>query len=43
MTLMLGPTPVAAPKTVTVPADGSVSVTFEGVKLTTATSAELRS
>ena len=42
VTLMLGPTPVAASKTVTVPADGSFSVTFEGVKLTTVTSAELK-
>ena len=41
-TLMLGPTPVAESKTVSVPADGSFSVTFEGVKLTTATSAELK-
>jgi hypothetical protein len=41
VTLMLGPTPVAASKTVTVPADGSFSVKFEGVKLTTVTSAEL--
>ena len=41
-TLMLGPTPVAASKTVTVPADGSFSVTFGGVKLTTVTSAELK-
>ena len=39
--LMLGPTPVAEPETVTVPAGGSVPVTFEGVKLTTAMSAEL--
>ncbi len=39
--LMLGPTPVAVPQTVTVPAGGSLPVTFEGVKLTTATSVEL--
>lgn len=41
VTLMLGPTPVAEPQTVTVPAGGSFSVPFEGVKLTTAMSAEL--
>ena len=40
-TLMLGPTPVAEPQTVTVPAGGSFSVPFAGVKLTTAMSAEL--
>jgi len=42
VTLMLGPTPVAASKTVTVPADGSFSVLFEGVKLTTVTYTELK-
>lgn len=41
VTLMLGPTPVAEPQTVTVPAGGSFSVQFEGVKLTTPMSAEL--
>ena len=41
VTLMLGPTPVAAPQAVTVPAGGTFSVTFEDVKLTTAMSAEL--
>lgn len=41
VTLMLGPTPVAEPQTVTVPAGGSFSVRFAGVKLTTAMSAEL--
>ncbi len=41
LTLMLGPTPLAEPKTVTVPKGGSVSSTFEGVKLETAMSAEL--
>jgi hypothetical protein len=41
VTLMLGPTPVAEPQTVTVPAGGSLSVPFKDVKLTTATSAEL--
>ena len=39
--LMLGPTPLAEPKTVTVPKGGSVSVQFPGVKLTTAMPAEL--
>ena len=39
--LMLGPTPVAEPQTVTVPAGGSFSLPFKDVKLTTATSAEL--
>ena len=39
--LMLGPTPVAEPKTVTVPKGGSISVQFPGVSLTTAMSAEL--
>ena len=39
--LMLGPTPLAEPKTVTVPKGGSVSVQFPGVNLTTAMSAEL--
>ena len=38
---MLGPTPLAEPKTVTVPKGGSVSVQFPGVNLTTAMSAEL--
>ncbi len=38
---MLGPTPLAEPKTVTVGAGGTQSVTFEGVKLETAMSAEL--
>ena len=41
LTLMLGPTPVADPKTITVPAGGSLTTTFEGVKLETAMSAEL--
>jgi len=41
VTLMLGPTPVAEPQTVIVPAGGSFSVPFEDVKLTTAMSAEL--
>jgi hypothetical protein len=41
LTLMLGPTPLADPKTVTVGAGGSTSVTFVGVKLETAMSAEL--
>ena len=36
--LMLGPTPLAEPKTVTVPKGGSVSVQFPGVSLTTAMS-----
>ena len=39
--LMLGPTPVAEPETVTVGAGGTRAVTFEGVKLETATTAEL--
>jgi len=39
--LMLGPTPVAEPQTVTVSAAGSVSVPFESVQLTTSMSAEL--
>ena len=39
--LMLGPTPLAEPKTVTVPKGGSLSVLFPGVSLTTAMSAEL--
>ena len=39
--LMLGPTLLAEPKTVTVPPGGSVSVQFPGVNLTTAMSAEL--
>ena len=39
--LMLGPTPVAEPQSVTVPAGGSFSLPFKDVKLTTATSAEL--
>lgn len=41
LTLMLGPTPVAEPQSVTIPAGGSRSVTFAGVKLETAMSAEL--
>ena len=41
VTLMLGPTPVAAPKTVTVPAGGELSIPFLGVQLTAVTSAEL--
>ncbi len=41
LTLMLGPTPVADPKSITVPAGGSLTVAFEGVKLETAMSAEL--
>ena len=41
LTLKLGPTPVAEPKTVTVGAGGSKSVTFAGVKLEAAMSAEL--
>lgn len=40
-TLMLGPTPVAEPQTISVPAGGNLSVTFKDVKLTTAMSAEL--
>ena len=38
---MLGPTPVAEPKTVTVQAGASTPVTFADVKLTTATTTEL--
>jgi hypothetical protein len=41
VTLMLGPTPVAAPKTVTVPAGGDLAIPFVGVQLTTVSSAEL--
>ena len=41
LTLMLGPTPVAEPKLVTIPAGGSVTRTFEDVELTTPMSAEL--
>ena len=41
LTLMLGPTPLAEPKTVTVPKGGGISSTFEDVKLETAMSAEL--
>ena len=41
LTLMLGPTPLAEPQSVTIPAGGSRSVTFAGVKLETAMSAEL--
>ncbi len=41
VTLMLGPTPVAAPKIVTLPASGSLSIPFEGVQLPTAMSAQL--
>ncbi|HUQ21384.1 MAG TPA: hypothetical protein VM049_00045 [Gaiellaceae bacterium] len=39
--LMLGPTPVAEPQTVTVPAGGSLSLPFRDVKLTSAASVEL--
>jgi len=39
--LMLGPTPLAEPRPVTVPKGGSVSVSFPGVNLTTAASADL--
>ena len=39
--LMLGPTPIAEPKTVTVASGGSLSVAFTGVQLTTPISAEL--
>ena len=39
--LMLGPTPVAEPQTITMPAGGGRSVTFRNVKLTTAMSADL--
>ena len=41
LTLMLGPTPVATPKLVTVTAGATVSATFRDVKLTTPMSAEL--
>ncbi len=41
LTLMLGPTPLAESKTVTVAAGGTKSVTFEGVKLESAMSSEL--
>jgi hypothetical protein len=41
LTLMLGPTPVAEPRLVTIPAGRSVSRTFENVELTTPMSAEL--
>jgi hypothetical protein len=41
LTLMLGPTPLAEPKTVTVPKGGDISSTFEDVKLETPMSAEL--
>jgi hypothetical protein len=41
LTLMLGPTPLAEPKTVTVPKGGEISSTFKDVKLETAMSAEL--
>ena len=41
LTLMLGPTPLAEAKTVTVGAGGTKTVTFEGVKLETAMTAEL--
>jgi hypothetical protein len=41
LTLMLGPTPLAEPKTVAVPKGGDLSATFEDVKLETAMSAEL--
>ena len=41
LTLTLGPTPVAEPKTVTIAAGATTPVTFEGVKLETATTAEL--
>ncbi len=39
--LMLGPTLVAEPQTITMPAGGGGSVTFRNVKLTTAMSADL--
>ena len=39
--LMLGPTRVAEPKSVIVPAGGNLSIAFEDVRLTTATTAEL--
>ena len=41
LTLMLGPTAVAEPKTVTVAAGATKPVTFEGVKLETAMTANL--
>ena len=41
LTLMLGPTPLAEPKTVTVGAGGTRTVTFEAVKLTAAMTADL--
>ena len=41
MTLMLGPTPLAAAKTVTVAAGSTEAVTFKGVKLEKAMTAEL--
>ena len=41
LTLMLGPSPVAEPKTVTIAAGATKPVTFEGVKLETAATAEL--
>jgi hypothetical protein len=41
VSLMLGPTPVAEPKTVMVPKGGDLSVTFEDVRLTSAMTAEL--
>ncbi len=41
LTLMLGPTPLAEPKTASVAAGGSKTVTFDGVKLTTPMVAEL--
>ena len=41
LALMLGPTPLAEPKTITIGAGGTRAVTFEGVKLETAMTAEL--
>ena len=41
LTLMLGPTPLAAAKPVTVDAGSTEAVTFEGVRLETAMTAEL--
>ncbi len=41
LTLVLGPTPLSEPKTVTIVAGATKTVTFEGVKLETATTAEL--
>jgi hypothetical protein len=41
LTLMLGPTPLAEPTTVTVPKGGGISSTFKDVRLETAMSAEL--